>query len=331
MTLAFRDMRWNSWRWRPLLERWGDLKVFINPTVLKTATFLCVDDSPCSTVFFVRVFIESGLSAPYAITTKHSLRDVVSIRFNLKKGKTEDVFFTAGDWIPHPATDIAVLPLEISLDSYDIEYVWTHRFAKTKDHLVTKISTHPPGLTLEELEEELRRPEKEIQLRYDTGDEIFTIGLFEGHTGEDLARPVARFGHIALKPADGERVIAEIESSALTPIDAFLVELATWRGQSGSPVFLRPWPASEEHRTLWVHSHIEETFLIGMIQGFYPGEQDVTINGQDAALANLQMGIGIVIPAKDISDVLMQDRLIEQRARLQREKQQNPKIRPRSA
>lgn len=304
--------------------------MFINPDILKTATFLSVAEEPSSTVFFVRVF-ENRTSAFYAVTTKHSLQDIVSIRFNLKNGDSESQYFRLADWELHPATDVAVLPLELSLDRYDINYISLHRFAKNKDYLVTTVATYHPGFSLEDLEHELRNPQKEIELRYDTGDEIFTVGLFEGHTGQRLAQPVARFGHIALKPADKERVFAEVTPPDLTPIDAFLVELATWRGQSGSPVFLRPLPHAEGHRASWIHSYLEENYLIGMIQGFYPGEQAVRIDGQEFSLANLQMGIGIVIPAKDIMEVLMQDNLKKQRRRLQLQKQQNPKIGPRSA
>jgi hypothetical protein len=44
-----------------------------------------------------------------------------------------------------------------------------------------------------------------------------------------------------LKPAVGEKVLAEIEPKDYVPIDAFLVELSTWKGQSGSPIFMNPW------------------------------------------------------------------------------------------
>lgn len=320
MIFGFQDVRWNSWRWRPLLDKWGSIKMLIDPRILKTATFLVVNDEPSSTVFLIRWLILTDVYAYYAVTTRHSLSNsVVSIRFNLKSGGTEDQAFLAADWIQHPSTDVAVLPLppDLPLDSYDLSFVSPFDFARNKNHLVEMLASHDdvgPGT---------------LMLPYGTGDEIYSIGLFEGHTGENLAQPLARFGHIALKPAEGEKIFAEINRGDLTPIDAFLVEMATWRGQSGSPVFL--------HVPLTLEEELTEEFaepkdyLIGMVQGFYPGIQDVQINGKDATLSPLQMGIGIVIPVRDIEEVLMQKQLEEQRKKLEKDKQQKPKLRPSAA
>lgn len=309
MIFGFRDARYNSWRWRPLLEKWGYLRVLIDPSILRTAIFLVVNDQPISTVFFVA----AGGFTYYAVTTRHSIRHpVVSIRFNLKDGGTEDQAFLAGDWIPHASTDIAVLSLEFSLERYDIEFVGTGRFVHRRTLPVRLPPAEPGGMP------ELLPP-------YGTGDEIFTVGLFEGHTGQHLAQPVARFGHIALKPAEGEKILADIDPPDLTPIDAFLVEMAVWNGQSGSPVFLRVKTDS------WISRGIAYC-LIGMLQGFYPSEQDVLINNKPATLSPLHMGIGIVVPAFDISEMFMSNpRLIEQRDKLIKKRKQKLKIRPSAA
>lgn len=286
----------------------------IDPDILKTATFLIVDDKPCSTVFFVRYCLAGGQYAYYAITTRHSIRsEFADIRFNLWKGGKQDERYLRSDWYVDSPTDIAVLPLNISSDSYDIRFIDAWDFAQDKNYL-RFVAVAPL------LEGRIFSP------RYGTGDQIYTLGLFEGHSGQHLAQPVVRFGHIALKPADGEKVLAEIDPDVLTPIDAFLVEMATWRGQSGSPVFLRTVPTLGDHDL-----HKPSNYLIGMIQGFYPGYQNVRIDGQDATLSALQMGIGLVIPAKDINEALAQESLKEQREKLERDKQQNPEIRPSAA
>lgn len=274
--------------------------MFINPFILKTATFLIVDDKPCSTVFFVLWNLGDGVSARYAVTTRHSIDSpIVGIRFNLMGGGTEPQYFAAEEWIKHPSTDVAVLPLELPLNRYDIDYVRLHFFASRENLLVWP----EPG----------ERPYG-ADWPYGTGDEVFTVGLFEGHTGQRLAQPVARFGHIALKPSAGEKILAEIDPPDLTPINALLVEMAVWNGQSGSPVFLRV-PMTTPSRML---DNLESYHLIGMVQGFYPGEQDVRINSQAATLSPLQMGIGIVIPAEDIREALWQEPLKEQREKLKR-------------
>jgi hypothetical protein len=296
----------------------------IDPDILKTATFLMVNDEPSATVFFKQLFTEKGPgTASYAITTKHSIptnpNSVVAIRFNLRIGGTEDQYFTPADWITSLTSDVAVLPLEIPLDNYDIRFV--PNTASTKNHLVIYIQRHPlskPGPEGER-EIELKVPSWE----YGTGDEVFTVGLFQGHTGQKLAQPVARFGHIALKPAEGEKILAEIHSE-LTPIDAFFVEMGTWKGQSGSPVFLHAAPTMEEKLSGMLSDFPQfspqpKDYLIGMIQGFYPGIEKVKIDGKDAELSSLQMGIGIIIPTPSIIEVLLYEPLKEQRERLRKE------------
>ena len=326
--LAFRDPRRNSWRWRPVLKKWGNLRLFINPNILKTATFLIVNDEPVSTVFF----IGGHESIYYAVTTHHSVKHSrVSIRFNLKGVGTRDEPFEPDDWIPHGKTDIAILPLEISLKEFDIESVALYTLAENKDYIQNPAPPFDPAtfLITPNRGSVLVNNSNPFGLAYGTGDEVFTVGLFEGHHGQSLAQSVARFGHIAMKPATGEKIMAEIDPppSDLVPIDAFLVEMAAWKGQSGSPVFIR---TRVEEQRLGLPTN-EADYLIGMVQGFYPGEQDVRIDGERATLSPLNMGIAIVIPAADIRELLMREDVRKARQRLIDERRQRPKIRPSAA
>lgn len=319
--LAFHDIRWNSWRWRPILERWGYLKVFINPDIVKTTTFLLSNGEIASSTFFVKVPLDPANrtlgSAYYVATTNHSVKGSVEIRFNRKGAEPEDIPTLEADWYREAELDIAVWPVKIPVHNYDIEWISLDLFARDADYL------HVEPIQVDEVFNVL------IQ-RYGIGDEVFSVGLFEGHSGTSLAQPVVRFGHIALRPALGEKVFAEIDPAAeLVPMDAFLVEMSAWAGQSGSPVFLRPYPfiGERDHK----NTDSELNYLIGMIQGFYPGEQDVKINGQEATLSPLNMGIGIVIPSYVITEVLMRPKLREGREKTLRDKRANPKIRPSAA
>lgn len=85
--LYFRDSRVHSWRWQPLMQKWGQLAMFIDPDYLKTTTFLIENGEPIATVFFVRMpLLNPRVPVDYdyyAVTTKHSLSgEEVSIRFN---------------------------------------------------------------------------------------------------------------------------------------------------------------------------------------------------------------------------------------------------------
>lgn len=331
LSLAFQDVRWNSWRWRPILERWGALPVFINPAIIDTAAQLVVNGTPDSTIFFVRMPLELDSSAwgysYYGITTRHSVEgNAVAIRFKLSRHErdeffqlkprgTEDKDIDPGDWIIHPDTDLAILPIEFSLDRYVMEFVTQFQIVDSSTYLMA---------------DKPRKDTTRFMHRYGVGDEVFSIGLFEGQTTVNNAQSVARFGHIAFQPQQGEKIFARVAPtpSELTPIDAFLVEMATWPGQSGSPVFLCPWPREERSG----HSPLSEiNFLVGMIQGFYPAEQRVEIDGCPAYLSPVNMGIGVAIPSKDILSFLTSEGFLTKRKQMLHDKQQNPKIKPEMA
>lgn len=289
--LAFHDIRWNSWRWKPILEKWGHLRVFINPEMVKTASFLMENNEPVSTVFFLRM--DHGLSI-YAVTTRHSICESdVSIRFNRRGGGVKDEPTLQGDWLSDRDSDVAILPLDFMWDKfkdYEMGYVDHKDLRSYTDHYYFGNQfpeNHPPPI------------------RYGPGDEVFSVGLFDRHFGNMRAtQPVARFGHVVLVPGLREKIWANVRCGEdYKEIDAFLVEIASWGGQSGSPVFLRPSKVYSErsrNRPPW-----EKNLCIGMLQGFYPGEQEVVIDGRDATLSPLNMGIGIVIPVRKITELLM--------------------------
>jgi hypothetical protein len=317
MILCLRDPRRHSWRWGPILEKWGHLRVFINPLHLYSTTFLVHQGEPISSVFFVSLPLDDkGHVAYYAITTLHSVRDTeVFIRFNLKGGGIHHELIDPNDWEPSLTTDVAALPIHFSLDPYDIWFVEQSRFAQHKYALRT--------LELSETQRELIDP-------YHTGDEVFTVGLFEGHAGEHFAQPAARFGHIALQPKPGEKINALVDpkQQKYKAIDAFLVELSTWEGQSGSPVFLRAY-VDESSRSI-VRDSTETAYLIGMIQGFYPAREEYQFVDGGTLKVPVNTGIGIVIPTEQIVELLMTENLMKDRERQLKEKSK-PKIRPSAA
>jgi len=292
--------------------------VFIDPDISKTASFLIENGEPVSTVFFILMKWDM---AAYAVTTHHSVCDSdLSIRFNLRSGGIKDKFIPRADWLKDRGSDVAVLPLDFMWDefkNYEVKFVDVTELRSYLDHYSWGNSfpeNHPPPM------------------RYGQGDEVFSIGLFDRHFGDTHStQPVARFGHIALVPALHERIWAEVEiGKPLEQIEAFLVEIASWEGQSGSPIFLRPEKKYGERtarRPRW-----EVNLCLGILQGFYPGEQQVQINDVDATLSQLNMGIGIVIPAKKITELLMRQDVKDMRQKAREEKlKPKPSHRPSAA
>jgi hypothetical protein len=64
------------------------------------------------------------------------------------------------------------------------------------------------------------------------GDEVFAVGLFNQKWGNERNIPIMRTGIIASMPE--EPLLGEID----TPYDAYLAELRSIGGLSGSPVFV---------------------------------------------------------------------------------------------
>ncbi len=288
--------------------------MFVNSDLIKTTSFLIDQGERVGTVFFVEVGLGDDPrnnqfgSAFYAITARHCVDKSVAIRFPLISGGTEDKDILSADWIKHPKTDVAVLPLRFPLGSYDIKPLAFRRFAYDRNYL-----TRYPS-SLERLDE--RKP----ALEYVTGDEIFTTGLFRQDIGPALTHPVFRFGHIALKPTSGEKIRIEIKPKEYVQVEAFLVELATWKGQSGSPIFMNPWEPEFRRPDVFEMSSREISFLVGMAQGFYPGEQEVEIDHNKALISGLNTGIGVVIPSTYIGELLMSEQLNKDRDIMLKEK-----------
>jgi hypothetical protein len=314
MTLCLRDPRWLSWRWGSILQKWGHLRVFINPLHLYTTTFLVHDGEPISSAFFISLPLDDqGHVARYMVTTLHSVKDTeVFIRLMLRNGGVHHVPIDPTDWEPSLTTDLAVLPINFALDDFEISFVEQSQFAQHK-YALKAVSVSPT--------------QKELSELYHTGDEIFSIGLF---AAEGITRPVARFGHIALQTRHGEKITACVDEARqeYRPIDAFLVELSTWKGQSGSPVFLRA-HVDETDRS-YLRNEKETGYLLGMIQGCYPAPQTFELSNGSHLKLPLNMGIGIVIPTEQIVELLMTEKLIKDRERQLKEKSK-PNIRPSAA
>jgi hypothetical protein len=160
-------------------------------------------------------------------------------------------------------------------------------------------------------------PENASQYGLSLGDEIFMTGAFVGRIGERKNIPVVRIGNIAAMPS-------EPVDNAAPRAPAYLIEIRSLGGFSGSPVFLNlqssrhnrrlifgpvkiiPQDGSEEKEVVLVPYR-----LIGMMlashRGKHPGdfisegETDIRIPGD----AEFNAGIGVVMPAEQIVRFLM--------------------------
>jgi hypothetical protein len=155
------------------------------------------------------------------------------------------------------------------------------------------------------------------------GRELFFPGLFVPHKGERANIPIMRTGSIAAMP------IERISTKNHGNIRAYLAEARSIGGLSGSPVFV--------HMREYSFQHFE---FLGMVQGHFDEEyrsttEDGTLSqGDDIAIrtaseAKINMGIALVIPADDITELLNHPEFLAYRkqiaeAELERKRQMLP-------
>ena len=286
-----------------------------------------LDNTPFGTVFFVFVNLDPQSkyedpepSVIYAVTAKHNIIDLpleqeFYIVTNKEGGGYHHTPTRKRDWTSHPDTDIAVCEFQDALavaDTNAIPFNW----------LMARLRQTPQRsfITL--------------------GDATYTVGFYVGFHGTNSVQPVVRHGRVSLMPSRKEKIKVvmcdEDESKDyddLPEIEAYLVEMMTWEGQSGSPVFVSFGKAEGVQvveNAASVVEAIEKQFLgmeldirkkvflrpqsvcIGLIQGYHPTDIRMFDPGTRTAY-KLNLGMSIVVPSDKIIEVLMESEMVEER------------------
>lgn len=210
------------------------------------------------------------------VTAKHIVMEArkearvlaLGIRINAKSGNTVDIDIPDEAWFFHP--------IDESVDAV-IAYI-------------SGIS----GLDIKVLPTEMVMNSKIIR-NYDIGigDEVCITGLFYKHYGSKRNLPIVRTGNIAMMPLEPVKTRS---GSA----EAYLVELRSIGGLSGSPVFVhteRVKGSKHEHTLSWM----------GLMRGHWEIDED-SINMLDSTSEQqLNVGIGVVVPAYKIMEISKQE------------------------
>ena len=239
----------------------------------------------CGTGFFVSVPSKiPNRSFPYLVTAKHVARAVEGsdfyIRTNAKDGTS--TIFKAGNevkWCFHPDTthpaDVAVYHFPLTTDLY-----------KTLDCEMIEV-----GMLLTEN----KRQEEGIG----EGDETFSVGLFSKHTGNEKNLPIIRMGNIAMISDE------PVQTTQFGNMDAYLVEMRSIGGHSGSPVFvLKPIPIAIDD---WlVPTSRWRVYLLGLIHGHWDIELGKSGDATqvDESKSRVNAGIAMVVPACKILETI---------------------------
>jgi hypothetical protein len=272
--------------------------------------------TPWGTAFFVTYPGNGAIPAPtfYAVTAGHVVSPVdgngnphsLYFRWPHKAGQPDEFeLIDTDDWDRDPGSDLAIkqvdeLPIVPNRAATDGYY----------PVVVTQLYTGAdPALPVGE------------------GDSVFAVGLFSPHPGESRPQPIYRFGHISLMPREPVSVL--LPDKVRKNIDAFLAEVHSWGGQSGSPVFL-----SDTHGHLHNQPPLElgpfTPTVIGFVQGHFDIDRlakmeqwaeaeeagyDVAVEEFAGVKVPINAGMAIVVPAERIVKMLNKNDYAVERAR----------------
>jgi hypothetical protein len=306
--------------------RWIDMRVPDHARRSVVFTGIMQKDifKPKATGFLVHT-MEDGLDFKfsYLVTAEHVVSGLLTkkhdiyYRLNLKDG-TVKIDKLSTHWWYHPdqsinQTDVVLTEFQIDRNFVDHEYI-----------------PLPP--------ERMNR----ILSPYGLGDEIFMVRLFKSHHGRERNIPIVRLGTIAAMPEE------PIHTKYCGFMDAYLVEVRSIAGLSGSPVFLNVQALSSDHR-----DHPDDMYklevkeksglrygrnrtefetkrrgfkrdpedlnwfryrFLGLVHGHFDVEntsEDMVIDDLDGS--GINAGIGVVVPASKILETLYQSDLVTER------------------
>jgi hypothetical protein len=253
-----------------------------------------------ATGFFLTVRSDGSLPifTRYFVTAKHVIDRAkdrsddgkLIVRVNHKTEGAVQAEYDFSLWRFHPTdttVDVAVGPVALNPD--EIDYLcWENERIATR--------------------EIMQREEIGI------GCDVFMVGLFRNHIGEKRNIPILRVGNIAAMPDD--RI-----ASQFGRIEAYLIEARSIGGLSGSPVFaaLDRWWLDKQGNTSLRKGKMH--YLLGLMHGHFPwsggAESSVIDNASEldeiSDSKKINTGIGIVVPAEKIMEVINQPELMAER------------------
>lgn len=213
------------------------------------------------------------------------------VRANYRDGSLAEIKLDCSTvkWWYHPterdAVDAAlmILPLD-TVESLDIVPIPVVMFARSDS-----IQQHNLGI----------------------GDEIFIAGLFKNAKGTAKNIPILRVGNVAMMPQ--EKILFRVrEDEPEKPIHAYLGEVRSVGGLSGSPVFIR-----ETIQTRWGYSIAggpvgnAARFVSGPFWffGSMIGHWEAPISFGDIKGELRNFGIAPIVPCEKILEILVQEEL----------------------
>lgn len=220
----------------------------------------------------------TGASKPaqYLVTNIHVAQAKNrTLRINTLSGGVDFHEIKGSDWVNHPnGDDIAAIALAV-------EPHWATSALDWSALAVTQA--------------------RMIELNMGVGDEAFMLGRFVSLETVQLNQPLARFGNVAMMPG------VPVKDGRGIEVEAFLVEMRSLSGFSGSPVFVYMGPGTYRGNGTMVPFYSETIGLMGIDTGHKATLGEVRKKNDDASTGlevPLNTGISIVAPVWKIQELL---------------------------
>jgi hypothetical protein len=287
----------------PCEHRWaGGLKMRIGDDVRKLVAFLgfrAADDAGTlvprygGTGFLVAHPVTPdlpGIRITYLVTARHvaeALSSPFVIGINNVNGKLHLIDVDHADWIYHddPSVDVSVVNIVLPHEPWAV--FPSEHFAE----------------------------ENRLFTRFGVGDLVYIVGLYRLFPGQTRISPVVHTGHVAMAP-DDEIPMLNRTTQKIVGTRGYLIEAQTLEGLSGSPVFVRYTNVTEMSTgTGRVAAYSHDVFLLGIWQGAWDGIAGEVMTEQlRRSNARIPVGMGVVIPARRIMEILNSPALEQERA-----------------
>lgn len=230
--------------------------------------------------------MSEGRALACLVTARHIIQKIrnlgvieIHVRANMEDGSARWTSTNYSDWVFHPRksnSDVAVL-FNPPIDGTD-----------QKSLVIDEIFLNQKVIDDEDI---------------GVGTDVFITGLFRHHSGRSKNVPIVRVGSIAAM--DDE----EVQTDEVGKISAYLIEARSIGGLSGSPVFVHPGHTKVKDGSLMFREG-KEFFLIGLIHGHYDVDETKIDHAGVKKLAQVNMGIAIVVPWYEILEVLDNHKLL---------------------
>jgi hypothetical protein len=244
----------------------------------------------CGTAFFASVGFEGqevGKSdwlggVDYAVTASHVVKNTSStdelyLRVNrvFGGGQPVDIKVPTSAWRFHAVTDVAVCAVAWPEERLEVMTIPLSAFPQGDE------GTYFNGVA--------------------ENEDVMICGLLTNFPGSERIQPIVRTGTIALMPY--EKVMVSIDRNTSRNVDAYLLEMTSWPGLSGSPIIVYPNRNPMNPRML---DFMIPYLLLGLVHGGLEIDKEVKFS-RERATVKLGSGIAVGIPAESIREVLMND------------------------